>query len=529
MRDEKNERLGRGKGTSGSIQGHRSARVGRLGVVAVALALVAAAAFAVPAFATGGSLGDFGSAVASFLGFAPRAEAAEKEVVTDPSTLDNWKGTLDTTTKNVGRIWTDKSVSTTELAGVKKDDGADFLVGLSALSSASNLMTEKTQPLDIVLVLDTSDSMVDENVMGSVYDPVYDLDPYGTYFILGPDNRYLYVEPDEPGVTWSYKAADDTIVEVKPKRAESDTDGVQFYQETQIKKLEALKTVVSELIDSIARKNVSVENPEKYDRIAIERFATAPSVPSGFTDVAGEDNINDLKDSVEQLAANGTTNTKTAFQRLSDLLESARSDAKKVVIFFTDGEPSRTSSGFDSGIASDTVDYANTIKAAGTTIYSVGVFDDADPADTEQNFNKFMHAVSSNYPDATCGASGNFDSLDLGDRADGSFYLSAKNSDELSGAFETILTEIQSVDASAPTELPEGTDAGEGGYITFTDTLGSYMRVTDTLSVVYGGETYTAEEDDNGQFVFADEEVAGNGVYESANLKDLKVTVERNT
>lgn len=85
------------------------------------------------------------------------------------------------------------------------------------------------------------------------------------------------------------------------------------------------------------------------------------------------------------------------------------------------------------------------------------------------------------------------------------------------------------MDASAPTELPEGTDAGEGGYITFTDTLGSYMRVTDALSVVYGGETYTAEEDDNGQFVFADEEVAGNGVYESVNLKDLKVTVERNT
>ena len=86
------------------------------------------------------------------------------------------------------------------------------------------------------------------------------------------------------------------------------------------------------------------------------------------------------------------------------------------------------------------------------------------------------------------------------------------------------------MDASAPTELPEGTDAGEGGYITFTDTLGSYMRVTgETLSVVYGGETYTATKNDDGQFVFADTEVSGNGVYESANLKDLLVNVERKT
>ena len=42
---------------------------------------------------------------------------------------------------------------------ISKENGADFLTALTALSSTSNLSDTATTPLDIVLVLDASGSM----------------------------------------------------------------------------------------------------------------------------------------------------------------------------------------------------------------------------------------------------------------------------------------------------------------------------------------------------------------------------------
>ena len=96
----------------------------------------------------------------------------------DNVTINNWHdtNTLDNSTKNVGRIWTDKSVSAGDVtltgqdedsgtATIKKGADSDFLVGLSALSSTAKITGQTTVPLDIVLVLDVSGSMDDP--MGS--------------------------------------------------------------------------------------------------------------------------------------------------------------------------------------------------------------------------------------------------------------------------------------------------------------------------------------------------------------------------
>ena len=85
------------------------------------------------------------------------------------------------------------------------------------------------------------------------------------------------------------------------------------------------------------------------------------------------------------------------------MLNNARPNAKKVVIFFTDGSPN-DGGGFDNSIASKAIGTAKSLKAAGAEVYTVGIFKDADPkADVSEasTENKFMQAVSSNYPSAT--------------------------------------------------------------------------------------------------------------------------------
>ena len=113
--------------------------------------------------------------VVSFANVA-RAAGVVGTTVVDPDTTNVWTNYTrpggQPSTQNVGRIWTDKSVfddtykfTNDDNAGLSgqtigKGD-SDFLVSLSALSSTSNLkeMVKTSQPLDIVLVLDTSGSM----------------------------------------------------------------------------------------------------------------------------------------------------------------------------------------------------------------------------------------------------------------------------------------------------------------------------------------------------------------------------------
>lgn len=137
----------------------------------------------------------FFSSVASFFGAndSNQLAAGDESTQVDESTIDSWQTFLtdqqgNVSTENIGRIWTDKSVfdgnvtlknTEPETGGqqqitvnLNQGDGSDssFLVGLSALATASNTTTYTSQPLDIVLVLDMSSSM-DQSMGGSRYIP----------------------------------------------------------------------------------------------------------------------------------------------------------------------------------------------------------------------------------------------------------------------------------------------------------------------------------------------------------------------
>ena len=537
------------------------------------------------------AVAEFFAPVANALGFGDEAETADNgvqplaagdtSVVVDQATLNNWSDYASASTENIGRIWTDKSVFTddTTLTGsteagikVEKTDGADFMVSLSALSSASSSVTYSSKPLDIVLVLDTSGSMDDAPHMGTTetYSPVYsrnvqESDAYyqsygpfgggwrqddaGEYYALVGD-EYVRID-EEREVVHSEDSWSGTIdyydhvswqlngQEVWPKDSANDNaeNHVQFYvhRTENITKIDALKDAATAFIEQTAKMNEGIESRDNMHRISIVSYSGEAYTRDGLT-VVDQQGASDLTDTIDSLSASGSTAADYAFDATQNVLRNARSNAQKVVIFFTDGEPNH-SNGFDEDVAAATINTAHELKANNTIVYTVGVFQGAapgdDPTDRDTaNFNKFMHAVSSNYPQATAEdwrGDASWSDLNFGNRAqDSNYYKAATNADELNNIFSEIAEDMASAAANSPTQVDEGADPNQSGYITFTDTLGDYMEVKGFNSIVFANSSNTTvnktTSGNTDTYIF-DGTFPGNNVYPEAELSNIRITV----
>lgn len=390
---------------------------------------------------------------------------------------------LGANTSSIGRIWTDKTVSadsvTTSDGDVVKCDNSAFVTVLSALSGTSNVASTSTTPLDIVLVLDAS---------GSMDDPMSD----GT------------------------------------------------------KRIDALQDAANDFIDEIADQNNKISDESKQHQVSIVKFAgnMTAAVGNGTYRSGGytynysqvmktmspcnNTTKSAFTDTINAINPAGATAAEYGMQ-LAQGQTSNREEAKKIVIFFTDGSPNHNN-GFDDSVASDAVSAAKDMKVKGETVYTVGIFDgvnpSADPAAWKTaKENKFMHAVSSNYPNATY----NGWSWDFGERAEGSdYYKSASNAEELKQVFEGIFSEINK-GSGYPTQTTEGAEH-QSGYIAFDDKLGSYMQVDNFSAVTFSGKTFTKPQKTTEGNV---DTYTFNGTVElngkSVDLSNLVIKVTRST
>ncbi len=112
------------------------------------------------------------------------------------------------------------------------------------------------------------------------------------------------------------------------------------------------------------------------------------------------DDYSHIMAAINNIDARGATAANLGFDMASKVLSENASDRKKVVIFLTDGEPTVTSD-FDNGVANSAIINAKYLKAQGVTVYSIAISNKANPADETQDFNKFLNATSSNYPEAS--------------------------------------------------------------------------------------------------------------------------------
>lgn len=203
------------------------------------------------------------------------------------------------------------------------------------------------------------------------------------------------------------------------------------------KRLTALKEAATSFIDATETTNDTIQDKDSKVRIAIAQFGQNSGVVSSLTsDTAA------LKSSVNRLSANGATPADKGMTAAQTALRQARPGAKKIVIFFADGVPT-TQSAFSTRVANNAVQTALAMKSAGTLIYSIGIFEGANPE--QQSFgnrendqaNQFMHAVSSNYPNATA-----YNKTNWGTGSNLGYYKATNSADDLTKIFDDIQKEI---------------------------------------------------------------------------------------
>ena len=405
---------------------------------------------------------------------------------------------------------------------VTPNENGTYTVRLESYATGSVTTTQAPVPMDFVLVLDVSGSMTDEIAsytyqatdktswsVSDVYDAYYDRGGWHrtdvTYYAKIGDEYYPVSYKENwvsqgwfSGYPEYWLEANNTPLGKKVTDStwkEEVYNQVLYTRETDpnktTTKLEAMKNAVDNFITTVAAQK-NGETPVAH-RISIVKFAGNSKDEVGnhkynnnkynytqkvteLTDVTTNGSVDSLKTAVNALTAGGATRADLGMEKADGVLN-GRQDKNRpsVVVMFTDGKPT-TSDGFEWNVAGAAVDTAKTLKNSGTKVYTIGMFTDADPSDTNGAFNKYMNGVSSKYPNAfgEKNSRGSYTDIKLGKRAEGNYYFKADNAGDLDQVFQKIsqsTTTTSPLDASAVVvdNVPSNFALTEGSVQVYTE------------------------------------------------------------
>lgn len=350
-----------------------------------------------------------------------------------------------------------------------------YLLDISAYATGEvHITTGQTPvPADIILVLDLSLSMNSNIISGYTLGNFSNNSEVYTYytrttepndvFVKVGDQYYLVTidrarQGNRYQYTYRYTVGATTYTQTTDNDASNDTPPLTFYVYSTVTRIAALRSAANSFIDSIEAKANAGDGVDH--RIAVVTYSTAASIISGNRNANGAfvsarnntSGINTLQTAISGMNAVEYTCADLGLQKAIDIFQGNPPGTSglrnRVVVFFTDGAPADSGDGsFEADVANRAIPKAKTLKAStsaspagyGATVYSIGIFDGANPATaigSASNENKFMHFVSSNYPNATSMTS-------YGTGSNAGYFLSANNTTGLNNIFQSISENIE--------------------------------------------------------------------------------------
>jgi len=319
------------------------------------------------------------------------------------------------------------------------------------------------------------------------------------------------------------------------------------------KRIDILKDSINQFIESFAENN-SKQSDEKYQsRISIIKFSgkipdNADKIGNdtyqenrntyNYTQImsdfftATNDNKAKLEDVVNSISPAGATRSDFAMElALKQINQSkndeSRKDAKRIVFFVTDGQPT-TFNNFDDDVANGAINTSKEIKKD-AEVYTFGMFSLTDPSITghvgsgswsdAEKFNAYMHGVSSNYSDAQS-------YKNLGTRAENSaYYMGAKSSKEATAIFDSVIAKLLSM-TYAGADYTDVDAAIKRANSLNKDNYKDFSKVEDAINAVNRDKDITEQEVVNG-YADAINEAIDQLEYKAADYTEVDKAIEK--
>ena len=316
------------------------------------------------------------------------------------------------------------------------------------------------------------------------------------------------------------------------------------------KRIAILKDSINQFIEGFAENNSKINQANKQSRISIIKFAGDKSDKVGndtytenryrynYTQImndfftATNDNKAKLEDVVNSISPAGATRSDFAMElALKQINQSkndeSRKDAKRIVFFVTDGQPT-TLNNFDDDVANKAITASEEIKKD-AEVYTFGMFSLTDPSITghvgsgswsdAEKFNAYMHGVSSNYSDAQS-------YKNLGTRAENSaYYMGAKSSKEATAIFDSVIAKLLSM-TYAGADYTDVDAAIKRANSLNKDNYKDFSKVEDAINAVNRDKDITEQEVVNG-YAKAINEAIDQLEYKAADYTEVDKAIEK--
>lgn len=319
------------------------------------------------------------------------------------------------------------------------------------------------------------------------------------------------------------------------------------------KRITILKDSINQFIEEFAKNN-SKQSDEKYQsRISIIKFSG--KIPDNANKIGNDtyqenrntynytqimsdfftatnDNKAKLEDVVNSISPAGATRSDYAMElALKQIKQSkndeSRKDAKRIVFFVTDGQPT-TLNNFDDDVANRAITASEEIKKD-AEVYTFGMFSLTDPSITghvgsgswsdAEKFNAYMHGVSSNYSDAQS-------YKNLGTRAENSaYYMGAKSSKEATAIFDSVIAKLLSM-TYAGADYTDVDAAIKRANSLNKDNYKDFSKVEDAINAVNRDKDITEQEVVNG-YAKAINEAIDQLEYKAADYTEVDKAIEK--